>query len=375
MTIGSTLVPNSQLSYTPPAGTVATIRNLLRSDIYWHDGIQFTAWDAAFSFVSLIASGAPQLPADLAPPCPSATCVVNGVKILSNLQFDINLNSNPASILADIGSLTMLPGHVWSSCPSSAWKNWSSASSTFSVANTILTPCIGPNVTASGVILPSASAVNPAFLVAGYDPIANGKLVGSGPWMCRGVPFGGTVEVIGGACVSTKSMVNPLGTQNPPIGGSYTFQRFGKGFAPGQTPATNDYFRSSGTLALWLWSGETGDFAHDFTNYSGVVSCFAQDPAIAASSCSVWEKGVGNPFGSDSLPQPIGIDQVSLVQRFVNVNWIAPFVWASNPPLGIVAPLPLLYAGSPVPPLTGTLSPSTMVGCANSYATGGGYNC
>jgi hypothetical protein len=61
------------------------------------------------------------------------------------------------------------------------------------------------------------------------------------------------------------------------------------------------------------------------------------------------------------------------MKTYINVNWIYPDVWNSvNPPNGIVALDPVLYAGG-----SGTLSPSSGtggVGCASAYPTGG-YDC
>ena len=42
-------MPNSQLTYSPPAGTVATYRFSLRTDLFFHDGRKVTSFDAAFS--------------------------------------------------------------------------------------------------------------------------------------------------------------------------------------------------------------------------------------------------------------------------------------------------------------------------------------
>jgi hypothetical protein len=79
--------------------------------------------------------------------------------------------------------------------------------------------------------------------------------------------------------------------------------------------------------------------------------------------------GIGNPTGSASSPAPIGLTQVSIVQRFVGVNWVSPYDWNTSPPQDIAAFPPVLYEGSI------TLNPSTVVGCAVSFNNGGGYDC
>src|SRR5207249_10697321 len=60
---------NSSLTYTPPRGppssqnptglpTVASFRFTLRSDMFFQDGRKVTAFDVAFSYLALKASGA-----------------------------------------------------------------------------------------------------------------------------------------------------------------------------------------------------------------------------------------------------------------------------------------------------------------------------
>src|SRR5438309_56016 len=95
----------------------------------------------------------------------------------------------------------------------------------------------------------------------GYsEPLAAGTLICSGPWVCKS-----SSGTIGQGCSTT-------GSQNPPIGDTYALQRYGLGTVPGGS--LNTFFRSSGNLALWIWSQNTGDFAHDFLNFSILSSCY-----------------------------------------------------------------------------------------------------
>ncbi len=167
--------------------------------------------------------------------------------------------------------------------------------------------------------------VDPAKIAAAYDPIANRILVGSGPWQC------GTVTDLGsGACSSS-------GTQNPPPGGTYTLTRFGNGLPPASS-TSGIYFRSSGDLALYIWS-EQND-ANPIQPVSAVSICFGQ-PVNPSGSCAHWQQGIGK-----SATGVVGINQVSIVELRYNLNWIGPFEWATSPPLGIGALPPVLYEGS-----------------------------
>jgi len=191
---------------------------------------------------------------------------------------------------------------------------------------------------------------DPNKITANYDPLGNGILVGSGPWMCKS-----SAGIIGSGCSSS-------GTMNPPVGGSYVLSRFGKGLAPASS-VSSIYFRSNGNLAAYLWSQNNGDITHDFLNFSVVASCFGAG-VTSTGPCAHFQQGIGANGG----PVSVGLSQVAIVNRFVGLNWIAPFNWATTPPLGILPLPPVLYEN------TITLNPAAKVGCTTPYPTGG-YDC
>src|SRR2546425_7180447 len=183
--------------------------------------------------------------------------------------------------------------------------------------------------------------VNPSDTTPTFDPIASHIFVGSGPWQCGIVTSTGS-----GTCTST-------GAQNPPVGGSYTLTRFGNGLAPASS-TTGIYFRSSGNLALYIWS-QQNDLS-PIQPVSAVSLCFNQ-PVNTSGSCAHWQQGIGA-----STSGVVGINQIGVVALRYGLNWISPFEWATNPPLGIAALPPVLYEGSV------TLNP-----CTVQPATG--YDC
>jgi len=152
------------------------------------------------------------------------------------------------------------------------------------------------------------------------------------------------------------------GSQNPPVGGSYVLTRFGKGLAPCSS-VSGTYFRSNCNLALYFWSQDNGDIIHDFLNFSVLASCFGR-PVTPSAPCAHFQQGIGANGG----PVSIGLSQVAIVNRFVGVNWVAPFNWASSPPVGILPLNPVLYEN------TITLNPAGLVGCTTPYPSGG-YDC
>jgi len=399
------LLPQSALTYTPPAGTVLSYRFTLMPNLNWQDGKPVASFDVAFSYLSLLASGAYQS---------SGASALSGVTILGPTQFDLNLNSvGPFTRIAVTG-LTIIPGRYWTCgtssqpssgsapnivpgpCPSTALSQWdSSIAACTSVGNTCYPvqyalgtaplqsacypnaplPCAPPTVAAlngSASFVANLMSVDVTKTTAQYDPIQGHIFIGSGPWTC------GTGAGLGQACT-------PGNVQNPAVGQSYTLRRNGSGITPG---FPGDYFRSSGFLATWLWSG---DIAPGINNFSVAASCYNHtplDPLSAnppASACGRFEQGIGTngattPAGTGGCPAggapcgiPVGAIQVSIVRLYINIDWVFPDFWNSpSPPIGVVPLDPVLYAGS-----AGTLSPAIGaggVGCASAYPTGG-YDC
>jgi hypothetical protein len=323
----------AHLGYTPPTGTVATIRFSLRADIFWqsdsvgtaHPATALTSWDVRFSYLTLKSTGSIQ---------GGALWPVIDVHVLDRANFDVNLNAIGPFILPSITSPTVIPGRYWSStCAGAIWD---------------------ADVTA-GAIPDSCMSVSAAMSSITFDPLSSpptngvspGILIGSGPFECQST--GGIVGG-GGGCSST-------GFQNPPGGGSYTFTRFGCNRAtgtcnaPGANP-TSTYFRSAGNLALAIWAGINGDSTHDLVIVSSAAFCF--NKPFGTPGCGQWQRGIGNP----GTGTPVNVGQVSAVIRFSqDGNWVSPFNWlpgipaaccpfASSAPLGIEGTTPVLYEGT-----------------------------
>src|SRR5438309_600280 len=350
---------NSSLTYTPPRGppssqnptglpTVASFRFTLRSDMFFQDGRKVTAFDVAFSYLALKSTGAF---------AGGGAAPMNGVTILGPSQFDINVNAVGPFTLLTLSGLPVMPGAYWTNAGSSAWSSGISACTATGAA------CYPAQYTLSTFSGPAACAINcasfPASLMnvnlgqtgAGYDPIVNHSLVGSSGYTCGVVTSSGSST----SCSSTGAM-------NPPVGGSYVLSRFGKGLPPASS-VSGIYFRSNGNLAAYLWSQDTGDITHDFLNFSVVARCFGA-AVTSTGPCAHFQRGIGANGG----PISVGLSQVSIVNRFVGLNWVAPFNWATTPPVGIIPLAPVLYEN------TITLNPASVAGCTTHYPTGG-YDC
>jgi hypothetical protein len=339
---------NSSLTYTPPQGTSQTFRFTLRSDMFFQDGRKVTSFDVAFSYLALKETGAF---------AGGGAAPMTGVTILGPSQFDINVNAVGPFTLLTLSGLPIMPGAYWSNAGSSAWSSGISAcTATGATCYPSQYTQVGTGTPTTACALSCASfpaslmTVNVAQTGAGYDPITQHTLVGSSGYTCGTVTSAGS-----GSCSSSGAM-------NPPVGGSYVLSRFGKGLAPASS-VSSIYFRSNGNLAAYLWSQDTGDITHDFLNFSVVASCFGA-AVTSTGPCAHFQRGIGANGG----PISVGLSQVAIVNRFVGLNWIAPFNWATSPPVGILPLPPVLYEN------TVTLNPSTIAGCTTPYPTGG-YDC
>ena len=323
----------SQGGYTPPPHTLTTYHFTLRNDVYFQDGRPVTAYDVAFSYLSMVGSGAF---------LGSGAATMTGITVLGPRAFDIAVSAKGPFEVPNITAIPIVSGRYWTNAGTSSWDTaiatctgttpCPKAQYALNVASVICPSAIGQ----PGCGSPSPSAatmtMDPTKTTATYDPIAGHTLVGSGPFTCGTVTSSGS-----GNCSSS-------GTQNPPIGGSYFLTRFGNGLPPASS-TSGIYFRSSGDLALYIWSQQND--ANPIQPVSAVSICFGLP--VPTGSCTHWQHGIGA-----SGSGVVGINQVSAVELRYNLNWIGPFEWASSPPLGIAALPPVLYEGSV------TLNPCTI---------------
>lgn len=316
----------SQSGYTPPSGTLVTYHFTLLSGFvqpYFQDSRPVTAYDVAFSYLSMVGSGAF---------LGTGASTTTGITVLTINAFDIGVSSRGPFTLPNLGSIPILPARYWTGVGPSAWD------SAIRACQMASCPKAQYSLSGTNVVCPTAGGqpgcasfaasnmqVDPTKLTATFDPIASHTFVGSGPFEC------GTVTSTGsGTCTST-------GVMNPAAGGSYTLTRFGNGLAPASS-TSGIYFRSSGKLALYIWS-EEGDVS-PILPLSAIFLCFNQ-PVNLNGGCAHWQKGIGrDPTGV------VGINQLSILLYLFNTSWVRPFSVASLP-LGMAkfTPAPVLYEG------------------------------
>jgi hypothetical protein len=340
LSIAATATGTVTLTFTgtPGACTTTTYRFTLIPGLTFQDGSPVTAFDVAFSYLSLLGTGAFQS---------GGASPINGITILGQHQFDFNLKSSGPFTLTGITGLTVFPAKDWiltSSClypvsgtscissatypaqyvlssPTVSGVSTTSGSTTVTVASgdfpgvaagmtvtgtgiasgttvvsvsgNTLTLSVAATVTGTttltfgpvacgpagcGTVPPSALTWDPNKITATYDPLKNGILVGSSAWQC------GSGSGLGGPGCSSIS------AENPGPGGSYTLT------------ANPGYVHSSSALALWVWASDGSAGGPTLGTYSTVAGCFnaiSTPVGIDASStgsgqgCSHWQDGIG----------------------------------------------------------------------------------
>jgi len=96
------------------ANTSADLRLTLNRSNHWQDGGPVTAWDVKYSFMNLNATGAFQ-----------ATSLSNvaHLNVIDEFTLDLNLKARGPFTELNIGSVTIIPGHIWSACGAGTWNS------------------------------------------------------------------------------------------------------------------------------------------------------------------------------------------------------------------------------------------------------------
>ena len=380
---------SSNLGYTPPANTGATLHLQLNPNMKWHDsGLSVTAWDIKWTFMNLNVTGAFQA---------SSLTNLSGIQVLSPTTLDLNLKARGPFTDLFIGGITIMPGHTWSACGASTWNGQVGGSN---LAGTTLVNapednCVG---TFTGFLpgtstqaCPSSSvlknpptdntpvgcigktAANLSYADLTFDPLTNGFLIGSGAWVCESTNAAfAPVGTVGTGCSADN-------TQSPAIQlGAYTLTRMGCNVAtntcvnptgsaaPPPTGTGPDYFHSSGFLALYIWTGMWG-LSSDTLKLAAVVGG-------STAVINHYKQGIGNPGGTGS--NAISPIVKARVNAFKGYSWLAFSTEKTTGSvfLGSCAPsyrVPGTTATNTICPAGGAWSPSVMPGIGGGYSSTG----
>jgi ABC-type transport system substrate-binding protein len=269
----------------PVAGTQSCLIFNLRPNAFFHDGRVVTGSDVKFSMLAY-----KQIPGPLSAGVSGLIDVTYqaGPSPGANAVF-AHLNSKSPFAIYNVGSIPIIPQHIWASDPT--------------------TSCPG---TQTGTITPASCTVNANFAIA--DPVTSsvctvstgcgsvavgtlcvtfatgcvGLFVGNGPWICLNLNLFGTPAseaTIGNGCTSTAT--NAAGTQAVDVGGTIVLQRNGFG-TPSYQDSTN-YYRSSRDYKNWLWADRQGQGIVNFVDASNFGSCWGKTISSTLNTgCAHW---------------------------------------------------------------------------------------
>ena len=145
-------------------GTTTTTWRL-RSDLFFQDGTRLTANDVVYTILAYRDVSSAIFFQDVSS--------VSGATALSSTLVQIKLQGNAFNGVTNLGMIPIIPAHIWE-------------------------PICGPIVNGAIPSGPTSSCADPTF-----DPMAQGIMIGDGPWACvtpAGFPNAGHV---GGSCTVT----------------------------------------------------------------------------------------------------------------------------------------------------------------------------
>ncbi len=238
-----------------PAGTKQDIQVALRPDVFFHDGGRLTAQDVKFSLLGAQQLGNGSAAAYLAS--------FVDVTILSDTLFRINLYQLDPFELLNVGSLPIVPQHIWAS-----------------------------DTTTSCMVKGSAQCTVNTTLLSGSaaDPVINHRLIGSGPWTCVDLATG----QIGGGCTTPFGGTPGSGTQAIGPGDTMLLQRYAaSAFLNGFPTPTgggldgNAYFRTSEKWLQWQWADIFGHGTVDLIDFASAKAC--TNLAASTAGCAHWD--------------------------------------------------------------------------------------
>ncbi len=241
----------------------------LRNDLQWHDGVPVTASDVAYTILAhrdVSCLG-------LLLPCISP---VLGASAVDSRTVQVKLSGRSFFDELDIGTLPILPKHVWA-------------------------PVCGDPASAS------SPCADPAF-----DPMSAGMMVGSGPFACVNVQTGQA----GGTC--TQTATGAPGTQDVTANGKIILTSF-DGYSRGR-PGLAD-----SSIHKFSWADANNDGLVNILDIAGVALQFGLSDAY-------WNTGE-NPAAPQSVgtdPSRVDIAEIATVAFYFDHGLVRPFTVSST---------------------------------------------
>src|SRR5438445_601895 len=284
----------------------------LRQNLRWHDGERVDAKDVAFSLLAI---------RDFAPVAGGGLYFLKSVKVFSSTQLDVTFTGQSLVFPIDMEAY-VIPRHIWECATDNTCAQSVSSKGTHG------------DYVAAGVLEPSIVKRSISF-----DPVANGALIGSGPFMCRSI-FPEDQGKVGTGCTKNDAG-NRIG-QSIPAGGTMLLQAFDFTNQPGNTDPFYQYMRSynpswgtgigtnafSGQFQEFSWADQNNDAQVNITDLVGVGACWhASQPTAQcpASQYNYWLKPAFHPDSPNTISS-----EVAIVAAHMDDSYVFPY--SSNPP-------------------------------------------
>lgn len=308
---------NSVDTAFPGGNTQYTIH--LRQNLRWHDGTPLDAADVAFSFLAL---------RDLSPVFGGALQgLLLSTKVLSDRQLTITFTGQSILYPVDLETF-IIPRHIWQCSGSADCANGAALVAAGGGSQATYTAA-GNGI--ANIDVPSAIKVS-----TGFDPVTNGALIGSGPFVCKSV-FSVDLGTPGTGCI--KNADQSRGGQAIPIGGTAFLTAFDDTASSGQV--FNQYFRSfnpawgtgsgaaaeSGQFQEFQWADLTGGGQVTLTDLASAGACFGASGATA--SCDAGHYAHWDVPAFDATPGTIG-REVQIVNSHFLDTYVSPYSWSPS---------------------------------------------
>jgi hypothetical protein len=311
----------------------ACVKINLRGDIFFQDGVQVTASDVKFSYENFKAKGGigsfgSLNTVDIVFDPRVLPAAIGGTEAPGQAEnLYVALSAATATALLDLTTVPIIPQHIWKTIGAAG-----------ACADTSIT---NPG---SGLGTPPCT-VEPTFLAgAGADPVANNRLIGSGPYICgvRNIaadPASG-FAVLGGGCTSSGMDAVPAGL--------ITLYRYGTGLSH----LAGSYFRNNAKYKEFAWAHTSSGNAVNIFDVSTISGCFTNQggalcPHYRSPDTVLMLTNAGPFIGAVSGGSGgalTGLQKAEVVQWFAT-SWTDPIAYSSL--VGVLpAPATLYEDGS-----------------------------
>src|SRR3989441_2208228 len=269
----------------------------LRQTLKWHDGAALDAYDVKFSLLNL---------RDFSYFGGLLSGVLRSVQVLSPSTLDIVFTGQSISFPYFLTTF-IIPRHLWEMAGDKTYGD--------------------------------VGRVDLAKLDYTYDPVTDGTLIGSGPFICSSV-FPEDLGRVGTGCA--RNADGSRGGQALDPGASLLLQAFDLTGQPSNTDPFLQYQRSfnaswgtgtgtaaeSGQFQEFSWADRYDNATVTIQDMASVASCYgASGPTASCSSSSYnyWLKSAFHP----SSPSVI-TTEVTIVASHLDDTWVSPFSWSGN---------------------------------------------